>query len=177
MNKKYIDQNGTELYDAYDAEANEETPKMLSEAQVLIEGKYTDKVKIDYPVINNIWTLDGDKGSTPFYSEVGKKAFVRKGFYAHPFKGWSSLIVTMTPLEYIEEAARLFSKKGQKVKAEDLISGRLEDYDLNEVFNPLKGDLFYPMIDRRYGSQEGLHRAVWAMMNEEESIPVVIIEK
>lgn len=173
MAKTYQDQENFELYDAYDLEANEEVPDMIQNADVLREGV----VDIDYPVVNGIWSLEGEKGRTSFYGEAGKKAFVRDGYYFHPYKKWSSRIVYMTPLEYIEASADLFSNADRTITPERLINSRLDDYDLDEVFGPLKGDLFYLVIDERRKTQEGLHRAIWAMMNDDEVVPVIIIEK
>ena len=173
MAKTYQDQENFELYDVYDLEANEEVPDMIQNADVLREGV----VNIDYPVINGIWSLEGEKGRTSFYGEAGKKAFVRDDYYFHPYKKWSSRIVYMTPLEYIEASADLFSNADRTVSPERLIRSRLDDYDLDEVFEPLKGDLFYLVLDERRKTQEGLHRAIWAMMNDDEVVPVIIIEQ
>lgn len=173
MAKTYQDQENFELYDAYDLEANEEVPEMIQNADV-IRGNV---VYIDYPVVNGTWSLEGEKGRTSFYGEAGKKAFVRNDYYFHPYKKWSSRIVYMTPLEYIEASAKVFSNLGREINAEELIEDRFEDYDLESVFEKLRGDLFYLVIDERRNTQEGLHRAIWAMMNEEEVVPVIMIEK
>lgn len=177
MAKTYQDQENFELYDAYDLEANEEVPDMIKNAEVVREGRRTDVIDIDYPVVNGIWSLEGEKGRTSFYGEAGKKAFVRNDYYFHPYKKWSSRIVYMTPLEYIEASAEVFSDAERTITPERLIQSRIDDYDLDKVFEPLKGDLFYLVIDGRYKTQEGLHRAVWAMMNDDEVVPVIIIEK
>jgi hypothetical protein len=169
--KTYLDQSQVELYDLYDLEANEKTPAMLLSAQVIRKGKWADTIRIEYPVIDNTWSLAGQKGQAPAYEEAGKKAFVRGGVYKHPTKGWTSHIIEMSPLEYIEACADMF-----KVSAEDLIETRLDDYDLNAVFNPLKGDIFYLAIDYKRNTQEGLHRAIWAMSNSMEEVPVIIIK-
>lgn len=173
MAKTYQDQEFYEIYDNYDLESGEEVPEMIQNARVIREGV----VDIDYPVVNGIWSLEGEKGRAPFYGEAGKKAFVRNDYYFHPYKKWSSRIVYMTPLEYIEAAADIFSNADRVITPEILIASRVDDYDLNKVFNPLKGDLFYLVLDERRGTQEGLHRAVWAMMNEDEVVPVIVIEK
>ena len=175
--KTYKDQAMYEVYDYYDLESGEPVPDFILSAEVLKENKYAVQVQIDYPVIDGIWNLNGSAGSCPAYTEAGKKAFVRDNYYDHPVKGWTSHVVVMSPLDYIEACAELFSRRGQGFTAEDLIENRLDDYDLDKVFKPLMGDLFYPTIDYNRQGQEGLHRAVWAMMNDIENIPVVIIEK
>ena len=178
----YIDQTGVELYDNYDIKY-EETPRMLLEATVIRESGSGKVVRINYPIVNGIWNLSGRAGSAPAFEEAGKKAFVRQGRdYKHPTKGWGSLITKMTPTEYIEACADLFSQlrvmynqDRTKVTVEELIDTRYNDYDLNEVFDPVIGEIFYPMIDYHRNGQEGLHRAIWALMRDEESMPVIII--
>lgn len=172
--KKYIDQNQSELYDNYDLEANEKTPQMLLDAEVIKEGNRTDVIFIDYPTISGIWSLEGRAGQTAAYEEMGKKAFVRGGRYRHPAKKWESAIIGMSPLDYIKACAELFSERGN-VTVEDLIEERLENYDLDEVFGSLIGDIFYLVLDYTRNTQEGLHRAVWALQNEIDEVPVIVI--
>lgn len=172
--KKYIDQSQSELYDNYDLEAKEKTPQMLLDAEIVKEGSRTNLVYIDYPTISGIWSLEGRAGRTSAYEEMGKKAFVRGGFYKHPIKKWESAIIGMSPLDYIKACAEIFSKR-EIVTVEDLIEQRLESYDLDEVFNSLVGDIFYPVLDYTRNTQEGLHRAVWALQNEIDELPVIVI--
>lgn len=173
--KKYVDQYQSELYDNYDLEAQEKTPQMLLDAEITKEGNRTNVVFIDYPIINGIWALDGKIGSAPAYEEVGKKAFVRNGLYKHPSKGWESYIIGMTPLEYIEACAEMFSKRSV-ITADELIETRVDDYDLDAVFGSHIGDIFYLVIDYRRNTQEGLHRAIWALQNSITEVPVIIIK-
>jgi len=178
MPKTYLDQEQVELYDNYDKESEETVPAMLEEARVIRDSKYVKVVDIDYPVVNGTWSLAGKKGRSSYHEDAGKKAFVRNDYYVHPYKGWTSRIVYMTPLEYIQESADIFSRTSDKeVTVDELVKDRISNYDLDAVFGPLKGNLFYLVLDKSRGNQEGLHRAVWAMMNDEEVVPVVIIEK
>lgn len=174
--KTYLDQSQTELYDLYDLEANEKTPDMLLNANVIRAGKWSNVVEIDYPLIDGIWSLAGTKGSTSAYAEAGKKAFVRNGAYRHPVKNWSSHLLQMAPLEYIEACADIFSMTGRTIDVSDLIKQRMDDYAPQTVFNSLVGDLFYLVLDYKKKTQEGLHRAVWALLEELEDIPVIVIK-
>lgn len=179
----YTDQSRTELYDVYDIRA-ERTPRILETAEVINESPSGKTVYIDYPIINGIWHLDSELGSCPNYMEAGKKAFVRNGTYYHPEKVLWVNIEMMEPYEYIKRCAKLFTNlrnmyknDGKIVTPEELVESRLSDYDLNEVFNKHIGNIFYPVLDIRGRGQEGLHRAIWALMNyEKEDIPVIIIE-
>ena len=173
--KTYIDQNQAELYDIYDFEANEPVPQMLLEAKVIRQGKSVDVIQINYPVVDGTWTLEGRLGRALAYEEIGKKAFVRNGFYEHPVKGWESYIVLMSPLEYIEACAELFSKN-EEVTVEDLIETRIDDYDFEEVFTKGQGQIFYLVIDYKRNTQEGLHRAIWALEKNLETVPVIVIK-
>jgi len=169
--KTYLDQEQAELYDLYDLEANEKVPAMLLNAKHIKKGKWANVISIDYPLIDKTWTLAGKKGRTNYFEEAGKKAFVRNNVYKHPTKGWTSYIIEMSPLEYIEACADMF---GTDIK--DLIETRIGDYDLNQMFNPLVGNLFYLAIDYKRNTQEGLHRAIWAMSNEVSQVPVIVIK-
>lgn len=172
----YVDQKGVEIYDGYDLNSGEPIPVLIQEA--IDKGKEKrGVVTIDYPVVNGIWSLNGI-GRTPFDEEAGKKAFVRGGYYEHPAKEWRSQLEFMTPYEYIEACADLFTDRrrdGKIITPEILIEHRLGDYDVVEVFNKHVGNIFYPNIDYKFGGQEGLHRAIFAMMVNQEKIPVIVI--
>jgi hypothetical protein len=175
----YIDQDNTELYDNYDRfHGDSPVPQMLLDAEVVAQDKYNQiKVFIDYPIEGSIFCLGGDVGRSTVDAEAGKKAFVHKGRYNHPVKDWSSSISYWHPLTYIEECLLLFQRKGATVKTiEELIESRVVDYDLEEVFGPLEGELFYPVIDYIHEDQEGLHRAVYALIKDIDLIPVIIIK-
>lgn len=173
--KTYEDQRMVELYDYYDLEAGEAVPKMLTEARLKKEGKRTVVVGLDYQVKNG-FSLNGKKGQTSFYEDAGKKAYVRGGYYKHPYKDYEVFIEMMEPIEYIELCAKMFSKRGEHITALELVSGREKDYDLEEVFGNSEGDIFYPAINYISNGQEGIHRAMWAMDRGYKEIPVIIIK-
>jgi len=174
--RTYSDQDLIEVYDAYDLGAKEPIPQVVLDATVRKEGKTTNYINIDYPVVGQIFTLNGKHGSHFSYVEAGKKAFVRGGKYKHPYKGWKSKIVMMTPMEYIEECFKIFAHNGlKKANVEELIEYKESEYDLFKVFDPLVGDLNYPVLEYRRNSQEGLHRAIYAMRKKIDKIPVTII--
>lgn len=172
----YSDQKYYELYDAYDLGENEKVPSMILDMPVLKETAQTIYVKMNYPVVGEIFTLNGEKGAHSSYVEAGKKAFVRGGKYVHPSKGWSSKIVMMPPMVYIEECWIIFRGLGaDKRSVEDLIQYKESEYDLDKVFGPLAGDLNYPVLDYKRKAQEGLHRAIYALRRNIKAIPVVVI--
>lgn len=172
----YADLDYIELYDHYDLVAKEPVPEMLLEAKEVKRGNTTITVDIDYPVVAGIFTLDGKKGAHFSYIEAGKKAFVRNGEYKHPDKGWSSEIVMMSPTEYIEACLKIFKKRGgPRRTVDELIEVKENEYDLFDVFDPLAGNLNYPVLELNKNQQEGLHRAIYAMRKGVKLIPVVVI--
>lgn len=174
----YKDQDGTEIYDLYDMRHHEQLPLIIEDSEIIDNSDpYRLQVFIDYPTVSGMFSLAGDIGRSYFDAEAGKKAFVRNNIYRHPEKGWSSRITLWHPLTYIEECLLSFQRRGSNVKTvEELIESRVVDYDLEGVFKPLEGQIFYPSIDYRDDSQEGLHRAVYALMKGIDYIPVIVIK-
>lgn len=174
----YRDQDDIELYDLYDYGIKEPTPEMLKNAEVIKESGdgWRKKVYIDYPY-DGYFSLNGRLGRTDGYIEAGKKAYVRDNYYEHPEKDWKSKIVTIEPYEYIEMCFDMFNKYRDAglTSIEKFIEARASEYDLEQVFG--QGDIFLPTIDYRYNQQEGLHRAIFAMMIDIPEIDVIIIEK
>ena len=172
----YMDQRPTEIYDLYDMRNDLPVPDAIQKAEILNESNHGKKVMINYPTVG-MFNLNGKHGYTGSDGEKGKKAFLHGGTYAHPEKGYTVRIQMMSPMDYIERCFALFNSNGrQKVDTiEHLIAGREEDYDLDEVFGPLKGELFYCMIDYDHGGQEGLHRAIYALQQNIPEIPVIVI--
>lgn len=174
----YIDQNEVQLYDEYDLKSGESVPKIILESKIIKEKDNVRYVKIDYES-DGIWNLDGLIGKATWYEEAGKRAFIHGGQYKHPTKGWTSEIVYMTAYEYIEACAGIFSNtSGTNVTAKGLIKNRSKNYNLEEVFGPDQGQIFYPVLDYKGNGQEGLHRSIWFMMSysEDEEMPVIIIK-
>jgi len=172
----YVDQDHIEVYDAYDLGAKEPVPKLLLDAHVRKQGKSAMYINIDYPTIGQIFNLNGKRGAHFTYVEAGKKAFVRGGKYKHPVKNWRSKIVMMTPMEYITECYNIFNRKGNGPKSiEDLIAHKEREYNLFKVFDPLVGDLNYLVLEYKNNSQEGLHRAIYALRKNIDKVPVVVI--
>ena len=172
----YSDQDYIEVYDAYDLGAKEPVPQIILDSNVRKVGRSTKYVDINYPVVSQIFNLNGKKGAHFSYVEAGKKAYVRGGRYSHPVKGWRSKIVMMTPMEYIEECFKIFKRLGStRLDVEDLIRTKESDYDLFKVFDPLVGDLNYLVLEYRRNAQEGLHRAIYAMRKNIDKVPVIVI--
>lgn len=175
-NYTYMDQDYIELYDAYDLGAKEPVPQIVLDSNVRKVGRSTKYVDVNYPVVSQIFTLDGKKGAHFNYIEAGKKAYVRGGKYKHPVKGWRSKIVMMTPMEYIEECYNIFKRRGSSLNSVDeLIDAKEREYDLFKVFDPLAGDLNYLVLEYNKKAQEGLHRAIYALRKNIDKVPVVVI--
>ena len=172
----YTDQRGTEIYDNYDMGEDLPLPDLIKNGEVLQEARRGKQVMINYPTVG-MFNLNAKHGYTTDDAEKGKKAFLHGGNYTHPVKEYSVRIEMMSPMDYIERCFAMFNSNGkQRVDTvEHLIAGREEDYDLDEIFGPLKGDIFYPMIDYDYGSQEGLHRVIYALQQNIQTVPVIVV--
>lgn len=173
--RTYVDQNYTEIYDTYDLRSGNPVPQMILDAEDSgdeLHGK--DVVHIDYPVIDHTWSLNGSVGRASWYEEVGKKAFIHGGEYVHPEKDYTVRIVMMEPEEYINKCVENFNRFGAEVTFDHIVEDRMRDYNLDEVFGPSVGHIFYPVLEIN-GGQEGLHRAIWAMREGYEEIPVIVI--
>lgn len=173
--RTYSDQFYFELYDYYDLESGEPVPDKIKNLPPMNTSLGTI-VKIDYPIINNIFTLAGRKGLHDKYVEAGKKAFVRNGNYTHPVKNWKSSIEEWSPMKYVEECLKILQYRGAGFKSpEELIEFKSKYYDFN-ILASFAGNLNYPAIDYRDNQQEGLHRAIFAMNEGLNSIPVIVIK-
>lgn len=172
---KYKDQNGFELYDHYDQEANEAVPEMILNAPVIRESNdgRSSTVRIDYPVVSGFTLASTYDGAN--VTELGRKAFVRGGKYKHPYKGTEVVIEEMSPTKYLIRAHMLLQSVGSKLNFEEMIEFKLEGYDLNEKISPYEGKMFYPYINYANRNQEGIHRALWAEEKRFSTIPVIII--
>lgn len=174
----YKDQELVELVDLYDIKYESRTPKMILDAEVLYEGKHSKVVRIDYPVIDGVWTLGGKAGRCFACEEYGKKAFVRNNKYRNREKNYVAEIEFMEPYDYISRCARIFMKRGSFSSPEEIIESRIDDYDLNAIFDNREGDIFYPVLDYKDNSQEGLHRAIWSLKKYgKKQMPVIVRHK
>lgn len=173
----YWDQNFIEIYNLYDLREEEPVPQAILDAEVIEYDERADKkkVQLDYK-LDDVFTLNsGSLGHSVYYSTMGRKALLRGGNYKHPHGHEGYRIEYMTPESYIKRCYDMFKAKGRiNIDLDTFIARREDDYDLDEVFGPAKGNIFAPAIEYKQGGQEGLHRAIWAMRNGIAKLPVII---
>lgn len=171
---RYQDQDYVEIYDVYDNNNDVPVPDIIKNAEVIDKRDRSAIVKIDYPIVDGMWSLQSNLGSASMYEEWGKKAYIHGGKYVHPEKGFTVEIREMSPYEYLEECVEMFRViNDADISVDQLIQSRRLDYDLEQVFGgPVF--MFYPLIDYR-GGQEGIHRAIYAMDNDIGTMPVIVV--
>ena len=171
---RYKDQNGYEIYDWYDLESKEPVPAMIDDAEIISSNDNSTKFRIDYPVIN-CFTLASTYDGV-IVTEQARKAFVRGGYYKHPIKRYLIELTTMDPTTYLARAHSLLKSRGSKLSFEELIAFKMDGYDLDTKIAPYKGQMFYPYLNYKDQNQEGIHRALWAIKEGYNEIPVIIIK-
>lgn len=79
----------------------------------------------------------------------------------------------MSPDEYIKMSSYVKTKGSKELKRE-----RLDDDKSFEAIEKAakKGTLTIPVIDFKYGVQNGIHRAMWCKEQGIKTIPVLVIE-
>jgi len=168
---EYRDQDNIIIYSLYDESIGLAVPSIIQLAQVINQTDVYTMVQINYPVIDGIWTLAGTIGDPDNdWKMLGRKAYVFDGRYSTEHGEIIATIETWDALEYLQESADQF-----RTDVTEMVDKWSSQYDLEAVFTPVKGNIFIPVICNNTSTQEGLHRTIWALNNDIDEIPVIVI--
>lgn len=169
--KRYLDQDRYPIYT--ETKDNPHIPPMVANAKEIGRSRWNENtivVDINYPVVGEIFTLEGKKGEHNWYVEVGRGIFVGNEKYLAIGE-----IKMMDPIDYLNACHRMYQKNGSQRTFEETVNLKTSQYDILEVMRPLEGDLNYPVLDYKSNNQEGFHRCLYAIYRGIRSVPVIII--
>lgn len=158
----------------------EGTDQIAKELQEMTGGKtLEDDLKILKSMKEPIKKIEEPKKMSTSYDlenkQGGYQEILKDPEYFAENKNQKLNKVVMTPDEYLEESA-----KGFGISKEELLKSRNIELAKKYAKDMEKGDNF-PLLSLDYSknkfTQEGIHRAMASKMRNEQTIPVMIIEK
>lgn len=172
-----VDQFNYYIFDEEDIINEKEYPGDFKNIKPTEKNRFgTFKVNVNYEPIYGFTYGSSKNMNGSGYSELQRKAYVRKGIYKK-----DDMIVEnkmISPADYIKEVIGIYRRNDPATTwTEDaLINFKENEYDVVEVFDEFSGDIQAPYIDIKKGYQEGLHRAIYAMRKGYPKIPVTFIK-